>query len=379
MPCQRLAFICSAPTWRHLNRVRSDIICHSPAGRSVRLARVVWRACHSPEVNTGKRPESPSPAAPTPDPRGPRPTGVTYESELHDANELFNEYATDVWWPYFMRGIVHWNFRQPALAAVDLDKAVRMGLPSAEARFFLAAALFRAGCLDDAKLQYRRLLIEEMNAVGNPYGLAAEFRERFGHLTPAWSPPGKLFQRGVCLYFCGAYDDAYRSLRAALRDGIDHVNAGNEDRGDEVTWDYIIWRELVARKLKPLHHRQEPMEREILEQLERQGKQGVGAIELVRLFLERDPQVLSPEVQPTDPNHIIRREFYLALYADLGVGDGVPQPDRAREHYGRALQQVPEVYNRFLYEIDDMEAFLVDVARWRLRELDTPLESKDTK
>lgn len=299
-----------------------------------------------------------------------------YASELRAANDLFPLYEDTNPWPHFMRGIVHLNFRRMRLAADDLEAALQCGFQGSEIRIFTAAAQFRCGRLVEAVDNYREVTMNETGCVGNPHGLSAEFRAEFGKHMPLWRPPGKLLQRAVCYFFARAYTDADVSLMAVALVGRDHVDAGNDDLGEPLSWEHVVWRFANSHQLKRPEHYWFPDEE--LAMRERGGDGGYGAIprQVAELYFGIRKDWTVDDEREMNASREVRRNFYVALYHDLLGVDGKCDIPQAEQLYRAVLDRVPEDPDEAMECIDDSAAFLVDVTRLRLKEV--PLSRSPT-
>jgi hypothetical protein len=269
-------------------------------------------------------------------------------------------YETDVPWPWFIRGVVHLQHRRIALAAADLTKCLDMSFRGSEVRIFAAAAQFRAGEVVKAAANYVEVTRNEIASLGNPHSEVAELRQLIGPYIPLWKPPGKLFQRAICFYCAKRFEDASRVLNSVAILGRDHVYAGNADTGNELNWEYVLWRIAAQRRLTGNAPTLTKAELEIL------PREGTPAL-LVELFT--NDHASCPEQLERHHLHSeilseqIRFRFYYNLYWEhRGT------PEQQREAVTR-FQQIVELVSdeATLDSLDDSAAFLLDVSRVMLQ------------
>ncbi|KAK4531908.1 hypothetical protein CCYA_CCYA10G2765 [Cyanidiococcus yangmingshanensis] len=279
-----------------------------------------------------------------------------YAKALAEANELFGMYESDVPWPWFVRGVVHLQHRRVEQAVADLERSLGMGFRGSEVRIFAAAAQFRAGKVTEAAANYIEVMRNELACLGNPYAEPAELRQLIGPYIPLWKPPGKLFQRAICFYCAGKFEDARRVLDAVAIVGRDYVYAGNADAGDVLTWEYVLWRIAASRRHENVTPTMMAAEIEILPQ------EGAPAL-LVDLYREHGESCRDelerrylPRCSLSDR---IRFQFYLGLYFEHR-GNSAEQREAA-SRFVQVVQQVPN--EATLDSLDDSAAFLLDVAR----------------
>jgi tetratricopeptide (TPR) repeat protein len=279
-----------------------------------------------------------------------------YAQALAQANELFNLYNADVPWPWFIRGVVHLQHNRAALAAADLERALLMGFRGSEVRIFAAAALFRAGKVSDAVTYYLEVMRNEIGCVGNPLAEPNELRKLIGPYIPLWKPPGKLFQQAVCFYCARRFEDAFQALDKVVALGRDYIYAGNEDTGDHLTWEHVLWRIASYRRLKG----QTP----ILSQSELAAVP-TSDIPLSLIDLYRTNDVALEEALCQHESEIatlsdrIRFQFYRGLFWQHRTDSQLQQ--RALRHFEQVAKQIPD--ENTLDSLDDSAAFLMDVTR----------------